>query len=83
MLSSGCQPYNISIRKIPELREVDRRYCDRYWNNVENAIALSDRSSKSGKSFHTDTLRTVYSLSNYISAGYPTFRTDLRVRLYI
>jgi len=59
MLSSRCQPYDRSIQKIPELRKVDWRDRDRYWNNIENTIALSERSSKSGKPFHTDALRAM------------------------
>jgi len=54
MLSSGFQPYVRSILKIPELHEVDRRDRDRYKNNIENIIALSDRSSVSKKLFHTN-----------------------------
>ena len=34
-----------------ELNEVDRRDHDRYWNTIENTIALPDRNSESEKLF--------------------------------
>ena len=38
-----------------ELSEVDRRDYGRYWNNIENSIALPVSNYESEISFHTDT----------------------------
>jgi len=42
---------------VAELSEIDRRDHGRYWNNIENIIALPNRSSESVKWFHTNTPR--------------------------
>jgi len=42
---------------MAELSKVNKRDHDRYWNNIENIIALPDRSSKSEKLFYTNTPR--------------------------
>ena len=39
---------------MSELNEVERRDPALYWNNIENTIAIPDKSSESEKLFHTD-----------------------------
>jgi len=37
----GCQPYDRSILKVPELRGGDKRDRDRYWNNINKNYQTS------------------------------------------
>ena len=53
------QIHKRQLNVVAELSEVNRRDYDRYWNTIENTIALPDRSFESGKPFHFDASRVV------------------------